>query len=602
MPNIPSRVAELIKDKYSVDRNTFKRTVKNDVKEKIEHEIGDSKQDDFFPQIKVKKWDNEVNLSVRLKDDDPEVPSIRTRGNVIEWVKSKREAHFYDIDPNQDFEDGGVEFEVVLNEKPESNVVEFTIETKGLDFFYQPELTEKEVEDGCVRPENVVGSYAVYHKTKKNNKIGGRYYKTGKAFHIYRPKIIDKSNNWVWGELNIDEANGLLTITIPQSFLDDASYPVVVDPTFGYTSGGASDQPGNGDEDAFGQTYTGVTGTLHGITAYLKRDFSAYPSDNFAFNFSNSSSNRSSIETNTSSLTLTTSYAWYEKQMTGSTLSGATQYVTVTVDYYTSSNKYYIAYDTGTGLDGGYFVNIFGDTWIDQTTRNYSVYASYAGSDAVFYDLFIESSDTDLASHTPDLGTSWSVVWQTDATKDLYTENADNTLRPYTTWTNSGAMYKANATYPGADYYVEAKYVGGASSTKPIYLFLRLQDQENMYALRIGGGSSNTRMYKKVSGTWTALGSAGPDPSPGDTVRFEIQGSTLKYYFNGSLRDTQTDSSITSAGNAGIGFGGGAELQWSNDDSNTSVKISDFYVASVSSGGGTVVQDVIGSGFIPFAR
>jgi hypothetical protein len=32
----------------------------------------------------------------------------------------------------------------------------------------------------------------------------------------------------------------VLTITIPQSFLDSAVYPVVVDPTFGYSSVGAT--------------------------------------------------------------------------------------------------------------------------------------------------------------------------------------------------------------------------------------------------------------------------------------------------------------------------------------------------------------------------
>ena len=87
----------------------------------------------------------------------------------IKWTDGIVEAQFYELD-NGDFE-----FEYILKSIPSSNVIEFDIETKGLNFFYQPELTQQEIDEGASRPENVIGSYAVYHKTQSGDysKLGG---------------------------------------------------------------------------------------------------------------------------------------------------------------------------------------------------------------------------------------------------------------------------------------------------------------------------------------------------------------------------------------------------------------------------------------------
>ena len=45
-------------------------TPKDDPKDKIEVELGDSKDSTkFHPQVKLMRWDNEVNASFRLKDE-----------------------------------------------------------------------------------------------------------------------------------------------------------------------------------------------------------------------------------------------------------------------------------------------------------------------------------------------------------------------------------------------------------------------------------------------------------------------------------------------------------------------------------------------------
>ena len=215
------------------NNNTFYKTQVSDKSRLIEVEIGDSKQDEFYPQIKSLHWDNDANFSVRLSDCEGGIAS--EKDGKIEWVKGKKTSRIYEIDID---EDGGFEFEVELSEKPSSNVIEYTIQSKNFDFFYQPALTEEQLEVENVRPDNIIGSYAVYHKTRKNNRVGGKAYRTGKAFHIYRPFVEDADNNRVWCDLDIND--GLMIITIPQKFLDEATYPIVIDPTFGYTSVGGS--------------------------------------------------------------------------------------------------------------------------------------------------------------------------------------------------------------------------------------------------------------------------------------------------------------------------------------------------------------------------
>lgn len=265
MPDIPTIISREVLEKYSIDRNTFFFAPKNDSKDLIQTEVGDSKQDDFVPQIKIMRWDNEVNCSIRLFHDEI-TPIIITEAEKIIWQGDKVEAHFYDI-RNKEHPEGASEFEVILKEKPDTNKVEFTLNTKGLDFFYQPELTQDEIDEGAERPENVVGSYAVYASEEKVNYAGGKEYKCGKIGHIFRPKIIDSAGAEVLGELKID--NDILSVTIPQDFLDKAVYPVrhAAGLTFGYTTAGASLLAMGGRIS--GSLFTGAAGTGVSISARM---------------------------------------------------------------------------------------------------------------------------------------------------------------------------------------------------------------------------------------------------------------------------------------------------------------------------------------------
>jgi hypothetical protein len=149
---------------------------------------------------------------------------------------------------------GDPQLNITLFQKPTVNMWNFAFTYANLTFYYQPPLTQEFNEADCNvwtetyvklktgqefwRSENIVGSYAVYSTTKRDNQ-----YKTGKLFHIYRPLLIDAKGKTSWASLNITK--NALTITVNQTFLASATYPVTVDPSFGKTSIGGTERATN---------------------------------------------------------------------------------------------------------------------------------------------------------------------------------------------------------------------------------------------------------------------------------------------------------------------------------------------------------------------
>ena len=260
-----------IKAEYQQDGSSLKREAKSDSKDRIEIIVGDKDKAEFSPDTQLSRWD-EVSFKIKpnldgiaTKDKD-----LKFEGEKIKFETPDIDYHLYELPIDATNTEGAYEYEVLLKSKPTTNKIEFTLQTKNLDFFYQSELTQKEIDEGAFRPENVVGSYAVYHSGNPVNYVGGKEYKTGKAFHIYRPKITDAIGNEIWGELNINEQAGIMSITIDQNWLDSAVYPVMVDPTFGYTSIGASTDSNGADAADFSRLTTpSDISTVSSVSVYV---------------------------------------------------------------------------------------------------------------------------------------------------------------------------------------------------------------------------------------------------------------------------------------------------------------------------------------------
>jgi hypothetical protein len=132
--------------------------------------------------------------------------------------KGLRQSHRFTI-----LEDGAFEYDCILHREPDTNIVTIHLEgAEKFDFLRQPDFVENPF---------LKGSYAVY---KKETIIGEG---TGKLCHINRPLIIDAMGRKVWGDLSI--VGNELRIAIPEKWLSEAKYPVIVDPTIGTTTVGS---------------------------------------------------------------------------------------------------------------------------------------------------------------------------------------------------------------------------------------------------------------------------------------------------------------------------------------------------------------------------
>ena len=402
LPNIPDIALENIQAKYEASNIQNKYRLEKTAfildaidENAIQAEVGNKNSDSFEPSLTLRKWDNETNFKVKYKHSEKEKDQkVDIEDKKIKWKGEKTEVHYYDIKKGELLHDKVLEHdvfevEVLLLEKPDTNIVGFDIETKGLVFNYQPELTQEEIDEGAFRPENVIGSYAVYHESKQGDysKMGLKNYRAGKAFHIYRPKIIDSAGTEVWGELNITD--NLLTVAIPQEFLDNAVYPVrhAAGLTFGYTTGGSSNFfEGTGYLTTAGITYApgqdgvGVSMSIYGIASAHQFRLVIY--DN------------TSLVRGTAATNFVSGPNWATANLTSSVdVFNATNYYLV----YTINDSSTLYYDTAGAVYGKYtsftFSNSFPATvsWSTSGSRNwkYSIYCTYTAEEAEARRMFL---------------------------------------------------------------------------------------------------------------------------------------------------------------------------------------------------------------------
>jgi hypothetical protein len=132
--------------------------------------------------------------------------------------KGRRRSHRFSI-----LGDTAFEYDCILEREPDSSVISLLMHgAENFDFFRQPDFLTDPL---------LAGSYAVY---KKETLIGEG---TGKLCHIHRPEIIDARGRRCWGDLAV--TGNELHIIIPEDWLSEAKYPVIVDPSVGTTAAGS---------------------------------------------------------------------------------------------------------------------------------------------------------------------------------------------------------------------------------------------------------------------------------------------------------------------------------------------------------------------------
>lgn len=177
--------------------------------------------------ISLSKWNGEASLNLGTGGEHAGRLEV-CRNEILLKPDSTRKTHhvFRKLDGER------FEYDVILLKEPETNVIEIDLQfPDGLEFYRQPSFEEITKSRYYCAPE-VIDSYAVYWKNRNGK------YKTGKFCHIYRPLVYDARGRKVWGRLIL--TGRLMTITIPEDWLSEASYPVVVDPVIGTQTRGAT--------------------------------------------------------------------------------------------------------------------------------------------------------------------------------------------------------------------------------------------------------------------------------------------------------------------------------------------------------------------------
>jgi len=225
----------------------------------------------FVPNINASKWNDEAWLNINCPvsvADEKEVFD----GEKVEIALGDQIHRFFEID-------GKLEYEIEISRRPASDQIEFLLtHPEGLRFTKQKTLYEDWLDEQAAnpgnpnnltweqyqqvvhRPENIVGSYAVYWK-KENNQ-----YKTGKFCHIYRISLKDADEKIVWADMEItpiDKTHARLVVTISGKWLDEARYPVKIDPILGFNEEGESNYGSNTLKDCIWDTTDGTGGAIN---------------------------------------------------------------------------------------------------------------------------------------------------------------------------------------------------------------------------------------------------------------------------------------------------------------------------------------------------
>ncbi len=268
-----------------------------------EVEVGDVTSATFKPHVRLKRWDGECEIGFSFPTAlINNIKSLKNRqspfaelvdGKLVWNGGTNYEIRFYELAASERTRNklGGFEFELVLKKKPPINSFSFAVDTKNLVWSYQPPLTEElkvgennvvtltETDaydkDGKVlthRPDYAVGSYVIYHATRgkiHSNSTDAEKYKTGKWGTFYRPKATDAFGNSTW--LTTSLIDNQMTLTLDQSWLDNAVYPVIIDPDFGYTDIGETESTISGDGRFYAYAATAASaGPGTSISIYLR--------------------------------------------------------------------------------------------------------------------------------------------------------------------------------------------------------------------------------------------------------------------------------------------------------------------------------------------
>lgn len=201
----------------------------------------------------------------------------------------------------------------------------------------------------------------------------------------------------------------------------------------------------------------------------------------------------------------------------------------------------------------------------------------YAYAGVEFEDHFTgEVSDVTLGTHTPDTaGTGWTSLID-NATPPVQVFWDEETVGVYVIigGANQGELYEGDDTMSGADYTISIAQINGDTSDDTNLIACRIQDADNFYVLRFN--ESDADLYDCTTGSCATIDTAEAGIADGSTVELICEGSSISVEDDDAEILSATDATHSSAGKAGLGFGGVDIIETADDFS--AQRLDDFVV------------------------
>jgi hypothetical protein len=189
-------------------------------------------------------------------------------------------------------------------------------------------------------------------------------------------------------------------------------------------------------------------------------------------------------------------------------------------------------------------------------------------------DSFTDAAGTDLASHTGEVGATWTRHGIGVASAMLVTDV--NRVRVATVT----ALYYASGVPASADYEVSADFTCLSTGTVTGHISGRTSTSvDTRYMVRHGGTA--WQLFSVGAGSYTSIGSFTQSLSVGVTyaVKLSLVGTAVKVFIDGVQQISVTNSVATAAGRGGLG----ATSSSNSTTNSTGVHIDNFLVADATS-------------------
>ena len=229
----------------------------------------------FIGRMILGAWDNECIIDLQMENITGNLGKATLVGTgetaVISVENNAWKLVYKPVPPKAGFNEyGGIDYIMTIKRKTSYNIINFTYNATNVVAYFQPPLTSEfaagwndefqcnievtetdvtRVDNGEVlfhRPDYVVNSIAFYHATKGGMVTvvdANRGITTGKIGMLYAMKVTDSSavpkTAWTKWTMN----GNTITLTIPLTFLQTATFPVVIAPVgdfFGHSTTGSS--------------------------------------------------------------------------------------------------------------------------------------------------------------------------------------------------------------------------------------------------------------------------------------------------------------------------------------------------------------------------